>query len=405
MADDNAVPFQNAEASKINIINRSGSDADDNTTKDDAATASTEGDGKKPVQAASTAQKTDDDDDNAAAVTKVGDADDEGAEGKEGEEGKKADEPAGEYTEEQFYQDVNEVVSVSTGGEIKTVDQIKTILADYKKLKADFDKKEPVFPSPEAKAVYDLATKAVGLEKETARQVLHVMSLDLATMTPKDKQFEAFHLDRPKLTREEALKRFEAMYEKSYPDLENDITQLDAHELATANAETKLKAKLDSIETVKQSGKVEPLGPTPEQIAKFDSELETAVSQFEGVTLKFDDSQYGKLDIPMDKGKAKEFLEFMKNPYSLIDKIADTHRDESGSVNMNDFIREMFLLFDRDRISQEERDHLMKLGKVAQIKEVKNTGKKEKTEQSTATGKKSFNETFANALQGAGMVN
>lgn len=398
---DTTVPFLNADASKINITSIGGETIDSGVPDDG------KGDSGKPADDKTTTtqqvakalggqeQVANDDPDPDAGENKDGEGEGNAtASGTEGE--------PGEYTEEQFTQDVNTLITNTTGGKVKSLDQITTILSDYNKLKADYDKKEPVFPSPEAKAVYTLATKAVGAEVKTAKQLFHILSLpDLSTMTPKEKQFEAFCLERPNLSREDAQKRFEAMYEKTYNDLENDLLQTDAHEQATASAEAKITAKLKEFEeTVKQSGTSESkTGPTEAEITKMNADLEQAVESFGGVSLKFDDSQYGTLKVPMDAGKAQEFKEFLKNPYSLIDRIADAHRDEAGTLKMSDFVREMYLLFDRDRISQEERNHLMKLGKVAQIKENKNTGKTSKQEQSTTQSKGSFADAFAAAVQ------
>lgn len=401
---DTTVPFQNADASKINITSIGGETIDSGAPDDGKGGNDKPADDKTTTQQVAKAlggqeQVANDDPDPDAGEKKDGEGEETGegnanASGKEGEE-------SGEYTEEQFTQDVNTLITNTTGGKVKSLDQITTIISDYNKLKADYDKKEPVFPSPEAKAVYTLATKAVGAEVKTAKQLFHILSLpDLSTMTPKEKQFEAFCLERPNLSREDAQKRFEAMYEKTYNDLENDLLQTDAHEQATVNAEAKITAKLKEFEeTVKQSGTSEAkTGPTEAEITKMNAELDQAVDSFGGVSLKLDDSQYGTLKIPMDAGKAQEFKEFLKNPYSLIDQIADAHRDESGNLKMSDFIREMFLLKFRDHISQEERNHLMKLGKVAQIKEAKNTGKTSKQEQSTTQQKGSFADAFAAAV-------
>lgn len=404
MTEPTSLPFQKADVSKMNITRNGDNivDTPKDEPKDDV-----------PVTTDTTTGKTDAT--ASAATDKPVDKPVDSTTGGTTSTDKPVDEPPanatnttpeGEYTEEQWYEDVDNLIAESTGGALRSIEDLPTILEENARLKAELANKEPEFPNPAAKLVYDIATKAVGAELGTARQLLHVYSLDLEKMTPKEKQFEAFCLERPNLTQEDARKRFEAVYEKTYSDLENDLVQLDSHDLATRNAEVKIKEHRKALdEAVKQSGKTAPTGPTPEEIEAVDSQLESALSEFGGVSLKFDDSQYGKLDIPMDQGKAQQFMDILKNPHKLIDNIADSCRDASGRLVLNDFVREMYLLFDRDRISQQERDHLMKLGKVAQIQEQKNTPKKDIVEQTTPQTKPSFRESFAGAVKSAGMVN
>lgn len=395
MADNvETLPFQNAKADQITITKVGGIPVEDTATTPEANT---------PEEGSTT-------------PTPTPPATPEGAETGSIQTPKDTETPEGgqepptgapeEYTEDQFHEDVNTLIANSTGGQIKKLDDITAIIAENKRLNEALKHKEPDFPNEALKEVYNLAKKVVGAEVPTARRLFHVMSLDLQSMTPKDKLFEAFYLDRPNLTREDAIKRFEAMYEQTYSDLENNLVQLDAHDLAIRNAETKLKDHQKALEdAVKQSSNPAPQGPTQEQQREVETQLQSALAEFGGVSLKFDDSRYGTLNIPMDKGKAQEFMEILKNPHSMIDRIADTCRDAQGNLDLKAYTREMYLLFDRDRISQEERDHLMKLGKVAQIQEQKNTPKKDLKEEATTPPKKTFQESFISAVKGAGMAN
>lgn len=383
------LPFQQADTSKLTII-RNG-DAPVEETKVEPKVENT-----IPVTTDTTTPPVTTPVDNTTTDTPK--------EGAEGDASTNPDDAPGDYTDDEFYQDVDALIADASEGSIKSLNDLPAIIAENKKLKADLANKELTFPNPAAKVIYDIATQAVGAELSTARQLLHVHSLNLETMTPKEKQFEAFRLDRPNVSEDEARKRFEAMYEKSYSDLENDLVQVDSHEMATRSAETKLKEHRKALdEAVKQGGKPEPEGPTPEQIQAIDTQLESSLSEFGGISLKFDDSQYGKLDIPMDKGKAKEFMEVLKNPNLLINQIADRARDEQGNLKVPDFIREMYLLFDRDRIAQEERDHLIKLGRITQIQEQKNTPKKDLREETTTPVKSSFKDAMVGAVKAAGM--
>ncbi len=391
--------FQGLTSSKVNIIRNGETIVDQSTDEPDASGAETPPaepkTGEKPVDTT-----------GAAATPPV-----EGAPENTNPEGATDPEtpPAepGEYTEEDFHEDVNQYLQNSTNGAVKNPQDIANLLAENKKLKADLAHKEPDFPNEKAKKVYELAVAASGLELEKARQLFHVMSLDLSTMTPKEKQFEAFHLERPKLSREEAYKRFEAIYQQSYDDLENNIVQTDKHELATQEAEKKLGETLKGVqETVKQGSKPESNGqPTPEQVAEVEQQLTSALSNFGGVALNFDDSRYGKLQIPMDQGKAQQFMEILKNPQLLVDEIADRARDNSGKLDINAFIREMFLVFERDTIDQKQREHLMKLGKIEEIRDRKNAPKKDLTEQQSTPVKKTFTQSFAEAVSKAGLGN
>lgn len=391
-----ALAFQGADASKINIT-RSGSDSTELKATETPVVAAIE---TPPVSTAPSTEKP------VQPVTPEPAATEPVAGTEPAAAGVAAAIDPPEYTEEQFQEDVNTFIAESTGGAVRRLDDITNIIQENKTLKAQLQHKEPDFPSPMAKQIYELSTKAVGAEFSTAKQLFHVLSLDLATMSAKDKQFEAFHLDRPHLTREDAVKRFDATYEKSFSDLENDLAQLDSHDLATRMAETKIKDKMQVLtDSVKQSGQPVPAGPTPDEVREVETQLQSALEEFGGVSLKFDDSQYGELQVPMDRGKANEFMEILKNPHSLIDRIADTCRDNSGKLQLNEFVREMYLLFDKDRISKEERDHLMKLGKITQIQENKNTPKKDLQEVATTPVKKSFNESMAGALKAAGMAN
>lgn len=394
--------FQGADASKISFLNKEtpseGAAAATTTTAAPGAQTSP-ADANKEVQTTTTNASAE----GAAAQGTT--TENQNQEGTDTNAETQVNQPEGEYTEEQFTQDVDTFISNSTNGAIKSVTEISAILKENQRLQAEL-KEGPKFPNEAARKVYETAVKAAGSEMATAKKLFHVLSLDLSTMTPKEKQFEAFVLDRPSLTREDARKRFEAVYEKRFGDLENDLVQQDDHDVATRDSETKLNTHLSDLEkSIKPSGNGQTqVGPTPEQIQHMETQLETALGQFGGVSLKFDDGQYGTLKVPMDQGKAKEFLEVLKNPHSIVDQIADTCRDSQGQLDLNDFVREMYLLFDSKRIQQEERSHLMKLGKVAQMQEAKNTQKKDIREEATTQPKPSFKEAFTGAVQTAGLV-
>lgn len=316
-----------------------------------------------------------------------------------------------EYTEEDFHNDVNDYLSTSTGGAVKTPADISKLIAENKDLKIKLQHKEPDFPNETAKKVYELATKAVGMELTTARQLFHVMALDLSTMSAKEKQFEAFCLDRPNVSREEARKRFEAKYDKDFSDLE-DVIQLDNHEIATRDAENKIKETQKNLtESVKQGGEQTGTGQqeqqqfTAEQQAQVEASLKSALDVFAGVRLKFDDSKYGNLEIPMDRGKASEFMEFLKDPQKAIqDRIAERSKDEHGNFSYDRYVAEAFAWFNRDLIEQKTQEHLMNLGRITEIQERKNTPKKTLTEQQTTPVKKDFKQTMLEAVKGAGLA-
>lgn len=324
----------------------------------------------------------------------------------------KTEEPT-EYTQEDFHTDVNSYLSTQTGGAVKNPEDITRILNENKDLKTKLQHKEPDFPSEAAKKVYDLAILASGKEVEKAQQLFYVMSLgDLSKLSPKEKQFEAFVLDRPELTREEARKRFEARYERQYTDLDGDLVQIDDHEKATQDAANKIKEVQKSLsESVKQGGKQVEQGQqqdelTAEKQAQIETQLQSSLETFGGVRLKFDDSKYGALEIPMDKGKAKEFMDFLKNPAQAIqDRIAEKSKDQAGNFNYDAYVAEAFSWFNRDAIDQKTQDHLIKLGKIAEITERKNTPKKDLTEQQTTPVVKNFKQTFAEAVTKAGLGN
>lgn len=399
MAGENqTLAFQGADASKINFLNKE-TPAEENTG---AAATNTSTENPESKEGATTTETT-------AATQGTTTTQQQGAaaaaentqnqgEANTGAAVSQQNTPEGEYTEEQFHEDVNTFISEQTGGAVKSFTQVASVLEENKKLKAELQAGYK-FPNDAAKQVYELATKVQGSELSTARKLLHVLSLDPSTMTPKEKQLEAFILDRPNLSREDARKRFDAMYERKYSDLENDLIQIDEHDVATRDAETKLSAHLGVLEkAVKQGGETTQEGPSLEAVQQWHSRLESALGQFGGVTLKFDDGQYGKLNVSMDRSKASEFMEVLKNPHTLIDQIAATCQDE------NDFIREMYMLFDRSRISKEERDHLMKLGKVTQMQENKNTQKKDLKEESTTQTKPTYKDAFVGAMKAAGMA-
>lgn len=317
----------------------------------------------------------------------------------------------GEYTEEDFHSDVNSYLETATSGAVKSPEDINKLIADNKDLKVKLQHKEPDFPSEQAKKVYDLAVMASGMEVDKARQLFHVISLDLSTMTPKEKQFEAFCLERPKVSREEARKRFEAVYDKKFSDLENDVVQLDDHEIATHDAENKIKELQKSLsEPVKQGGKQAEQGQqqqfTAAQEAEIETRLQSSLEGFAGVRFKFDDSKYGALEVPMDQGKAKEFMEFMKNPQLAIqNRIAERSKDANGNFNYDAYVREAFTWFFRDNIDQLTQNHLINLGKLSKIQEQKNTPKKDLTETQTTPVQKTFKQTMIEAVKGAGLVN
>ncbi len=417
-------PFKGFDASKMKITDRSGAtaatdvadnddlkDTDDKTgagagAGDDAGATATD-DGKGAGAATDDPDKGDD----AGAADDKGTADD--PDGKNKDDAGKTDDPdqgddakagAGAaateaaYGLEDFQNDVTEFLSESTGGKITKPEQILAVLRDNEALKVQLQNKELPFPNETAKKIYEHALKASGLELTAASQYLRVQQLDLKTLGAKEKQFEAFVLSRPDLTRERASQIFEKVYEQDFGAMtDEDIVLKDKHDQKTREAENaiqKYQKEWTDAKTVQA-------GAQPQIDTKaIEASVDQALSDFGGTEVRFGDKDEERVVVPMNESEAQAFREMAVDPTRLIERLLIEPSMVNGKFDYPTYLFHLHKLANVDRIAEQARDNGIQIGQLKVIQDRKNTAlpKTGGTGQA-APAKKTFAQTMAEAVK------
>jgi len=386
--------FQNFDESKFSIPGEPGAVAPKNVdTKADAGTPNPDAD------------------DQGADDGQGGDAGDQGSQGGEGTDdtidpNKDKSEGGEEEAQELTPEEIEPLIEQYFEGRVKSFEEINNLFSENARLKQELENKELTFPSERAKALYEFAVKADGYELDTARNYLHILSLDLSKLDAKEKQYEAFKLERPDLTPEKARIIFEAKYDKLYGEgLENNALLQDDHELATRKAEATLKKAQEDFNNAKGKSN-EPAEDVElnNAIAKFQSDVEKEFSGFGGITMSYEGSD-APLIFELSPQEEQEFLNIAKNPSLLAQELVESCIDpKTKAVNYQQFLTEVYIRRNAHKLIQESQKHGFKLGELSVInKGLKNSQKDGKTAagaSAPAGAKKSFVDAFAEAVGG-----
>jgi hypothetical protein len=305
------------------------------------------------------------------------------------------------YGEDEFKQDVDRYLSESTQGRVKSPNEISSLLQENESLKAQLKNRALEFPSEQAKKVYEFAIKPEfnGNELGAARQYLHLVSLDLTKLSPKEKQFEAYVLSRPDLSRENAAKIFDERYNRRFGEMENDMVLQDDHGVETRTAEQKILDYQKDFEKAAQSAK--PAQQPEVDVQAIERDVNTALSDFDGIEMQFGDGTDETVQLPMNAEEVSAFRDILVNPIKLLDQVVQDCT-VNGKFDMETYQRTMYKLQNVDRAIDEAYRAGLNNGQLKLIQERKNTTIPKGNGGDQVAPKKSFAQTMADAVKGAG---
>lgn len=422
-------PFKNFDNSKLKIVDRSNAAPATDTANNDGMAQSDEGAGASSTDSTSTDSTGDDDsaastqsttsptattvaainkDDNADTTnvdkTDVTDTTTDTTAATDTDQQQDTTQQAApaEYTEQDFLADVNVHLDEITQGKIKTPAQIATLLQENDALKVQLANKQLEFPSEAAKKAYEYAVKAEGRELSAMAQYFHVQQIDLATKSAKDKQFEAFALNRPDLTREKAAVIFNAGYDKQFADLETDVVVQDAHDQATREAEKKILAMQKEFNDAKtvQATTSENNQAAQQQAIELEQRMEAVVSEFGGISYKFGDTPTDVVNFLMKPEEVSAFKEMLVNPAKLLDRVIDKCM-VNGKLDDQAYANMLYAMTNVDRLLAEARTNGVNAGKLLIVQDRKNTVVPKTGNGAAPAGKpkKNFAQTMAEAVK------
>lgn len=182
----------------------------------------------------------------------------------------------------------------------KTQDELQDRLTKYSELEkktAEYEqqlnqlneyKAGPKFASERHKLLYDYGSKVEGMELQSARQLLEVVSLDLKTLPDQQIRFEAFKLmpENQNLSQDEVISLFKATEVERFgnpQDTENPQTEIQKIRAKQATAQAK-----DSVSKLQaQWNAAKTATPDPEGAARQKLEYQQMVNQrissFDGI--------------------------------------------------------------------------------------------------------------------------
>lgn len=331
-------------------------------------------------------------------------AQEEVQEGQGEEPSKEGDEAAAQqqsaYTQDDFATDVSDFLSEVTGGAVKDAQGINSILQENARLKSALEKKELDFPSDRAKLIYDFALKAEGLELSAASQYIRLQQLDLKTLSPKEKQFEAFVLSRPDLTRERANQIFEAKYEGEFGQMtQEDIVLQDAHDQKTREAEGQILKHQKEFQDATKS--VQPGAQDADQVRAIEAGVTQVLSDFGGIVARFGESDEDVVQVPLKDEDVSSFTETLKNPQSIVSDIIAQCQTADGKFDWNKYANIVFRIKHHDQIVQQTRDNGIAIGQLRLVKERKNTTVPKATNGKPLPAKPTFAQAMATAVKAA----
>lgn len=385
------IPFASADSSKIKIKG-----VDDTNDPVDEGEGADSGEGEGEGDDAGEGEGSD-----SGEGSGEGEGEGEGAEEGDGEESDGGEPTTMEYTEDQFRESVNNMISKVSNNTINGLADLPNLISENAALKKQLETaKEPQFASEAAKKLFEYSNKAAGFEIQAANQYLHVMSLgDVKALSDKDAQFEAFHLSRPDLTREKARNLFEKKYDETYNDLEENIVQQDNHAVATREA----KEKLEKLQSEFNQGKSE--AQEPEVDSKKVEEIHAGIDQimedFGGMVIPFGEGETEKLNLPMEAEEVSAFKDYLKNPNTLIESIIQDCMDEKGQLNYEAYAYEMYMVFKRHELAKEAHGLGKTNGELKYIQDKKNSSKKQEPAAAPSKPKKSFEQAMEDAVLGS----
>jgi hypothetical protein len=302
--------------------------------------------------------------------------------------------------------DFFEYLGEQTNGKYKSPEHIFEVLDEVEDLRKKLAERPQIeFPNDQAKQIYEYCQKFPGYEMSAARNYLHVQSLDTKTLTPKEKQFEAFALENNDIARDKAREFFEDMYEKKYGNglLESDKTAQFNHDRETKKADEailKMQTEFAKQQPSKQAAEQQTV--SPEDLAAIEQNVSMVLEDFGGVTYNYFDDPNSAVNIALEEAEQQKFQEYLHRPQLLLQDLIESCNDKEGHFDYEIFRNAMFELMNRDKIREQTFAQGVTYGKLQQIMEIKNT----KTVQDAqapppaAKGVETFKDAWINASKG-----
>lgn len=296
------------------------------------------------------------------------------------------------------------------GISLSKLDDIKAVMEEGVSLKAQVEtlsKQELKFANDKQKALYEFASKHNGNELSAAKNFLSAVELDLEKSSPKTTQFEAFALQNPHLTREDAKAIFDEKYEKDYGDgnfegkkllqFEHDNATRSARQTIEEVRKSYVEAKLPEPTAPKG-----PEGPSPEDLVAVKLGIDGALKDFKGASVPL--SEYktktghtvpaGAMNVAIKPEEAAKFRGYLENPESFVRDVIGSFKGEKG-LNWSAYANEMYQIVNRKEIQNQILAQGIEKGQLLMLEEIKNSGKEKLPEGGKEGGRqKSWTESY-----------
>lgn len=262
-------------------------------------------------------------------------------------------------------------LSKMTEGSLKTESDLVALIEHYNELVEQAEKGfQPKFKDERTKTVYQLLAENAGKEPEVAMRTLRALTFNPEGKTAKEKLFEAFLLD-PKnsdLVNDpvNAQRYFEAEYDASYSDTENNPIVQRKLQLAEREAIETIKKVQDSFKAAEEQ---------PRQISEqVMNGITEAVDNFGGIKMAFSDNPQENDFLTMSIDEAE--LSALKNDALNVEQWWNNFVNEfakpDGSFDYTSFIKEFYEMRNHAKKAQLAFQHGQKLGELAYINRVRN---------------------------------
>lgn len=266
-----------------------------------------------------------------------------------------------------------------TGGMIKSAEDVFALAEEHKKLKQQLAERPKIeFDSEQQRWLYEQCSKVPGKETENFRSMLHILSLDLKSISDKEKQFEAFALENKDFTREEARKFFDARYEKSFGGglLEDDLVTQFEHRTLTKKAEEVLSKYQEEVSKLPSSKAADVAAPvlTPEDELAIRNDVSRSLAQFGGVKYEFfQNDPASSVNVPLEDADLQKLESYMINPGEFLNDLQQQCLDSKGEFSNDILAVRMFEFLNQDKIREQAFKAGVTYGELKVIKERKNT--------------------------------
>lgn len=300
----------------------------------------------------------------------------------------------GSVTEEDINSYLQENYNIGISG-------VEKLQRDNQSLREQLDNKVIEFPNEQAKKIFEYATKFSGMELSAAKNYIHIQSLagSLESLSDKEKQFEAFALERTDLPRDKARRIFNERYERQFGNLqedEDDVVLKDDHDIATKRAEDKIREMHAEFERAKSEQSGNDNASSKEDLENFSQNVVSATEDFGGIEIQF--GKDNSLNFSLPEGKKEEFLEILSDPNKFYQTITADCIDQEGNFDYKQFAIEMFEIVYRKDLFKEVDMNGFNRGQKRIIKDKLKNANPAVQEQLPQNNKPSFVQAFTKAL-------